>query len=116
MIVTFVESLKFSDERETIFDGDEEFRILQLKLMDNPTCGDVIPGTNNVRKARFRSAKQSKGTSGGIRLLYRYVPAQSRIYLIKAYRKNEMENPSTAQLRALRKLSDDEVSVSEAKP
>jgi mRNA-degrading endonuclease RelE of RelBE toxin-antitoxin system len=114
--VTFVESTKFSKEREHIFGGDDEFRVFQEKLMQNPDCGAPVPKCPHVRKVRFRAVSQAKGSRGGIRVLYRHVPEESRIYLLKAYVKNELENPSADEMKEIRQMAANEVDTEQVKP
>jgi len=47
---------------------DDEYRLLQNELAQNPEEGDLIPGGGGVRKIRF--AAQGKGKRGGARLIY----------------------------------------------
>jgi len=44
---------------------DDEYRLLQTLLMDQPDKGDIIKNGGGIRKVRF--AAQGKGKSGGIR-------------------------------------------------
>ncbi len=47
---------------------EEDFDDFQKELAKNPEMGDIVPGTNGVRKARLKSA--SRGKSGGSRVCY----------------------------------------------
>ena len=44
----------------------EDFDDFKKELAEHPEMGDMIPGTNGVRKARLKSA--SRGKSGGSRM------------------------------------------------
>ena len=84
--------------------------------MQNPACGAPVPKAPHVRKVRFRALNQGKGSRGGIRVLYRHVPEESRIYLLMAYVKNEMVNPSADEMKEIKQMAADEVAIEEVKP
>ena len=65
----FMESQTFNKIREDYFD-DDDFRVFQNSLMDNPEIGDRIKGSGGIRKVRW--ASRGKGKSGGIRVIYYY--------------------------------------------
>jgi hypothetical protein len=80
-------------------DFDDFLRI----LAENPDIGDVIAGTNGVRKTRLRSA--SRGKSGGFRVCYYLITQVGTIYLLLIYAKNEQENLTMEEKQALRELT-----------
>ncbi|MDA8326117.1 MAG: hypothetical protein M0033_07850, partial [Nitrospiraceae bacterium] len=47
----FIELPPFAELRDKLF-SDEEFRDLQIFLIDQPKAGDVIPETGGCRKLR----------------------------------------------------------------
>ena len=47
---------------------DEEYRLLQSKLVNSPEFGNVIPGSGGLRKIRWRT--EARGKRGGIRVIY----------------------------------------------
>ena len=63
----FIELSAFSRYREDYF-TDDQFAELQGFLLDNPTAGDVVPGTGGVRKLRWSRA--GMGRRGGLRVIY----------------------------------------------
>jgi len=48
---------------------DQEYRALQLALLDNPQIGDLMPGTGGFRKVRWKDPKRGKGKRGGLRMI-----------------------------------------------
>ena len=68
----------------------------------NPTKWPVIASTGGIRKAR--AAKQDKGKSGGVRILYYYWVMNDDLYLLDVYSKNEQENISAKDKRILRDI------------
>ena len=50
----------------------EAFEDLLDYLEQFPNKGDLISGTSGVRKLRWKTGKNEKGKSGGVRVLYHY--------------------------------------------
>ena len=96
----FRESKAFSHRLER-FLSDEDFRLLQVSLLLKPEQGKVIPGSGGLRKMRW--ALTGRGKSGGARIIYFWFTAQSVIYLLMIYAKNEQEDLTPEQLKLLRK-------------
>lgn len=68
----------------------------------NPTKWPVIVGSGGIRKAR--AARQDKGKSGGVRILYYYWEINEDLYLLDVYAKNEQENLSAKDKKILKDL------------
>ena len=97
MNLAFWETALFSKIRDDLFVDDEHYRAFQNVLLDNPRRGEVIPGTNVVRKIRVASAGQARGKRGGLRIIYFYIETKSRIILFAAYPKNASDDLTSAQ-------------------
>jgi len=69
----------------------------------NPEQGAVIKGTGGIRKIRWRTGKDNKGKSGGIRVLY-YYDGHHIVLLITLYRKSEKANIDSGEKAKLHKL------------
>ncbi len=91
----------FSRYREWYL-ADDEYLRLQLALVSQPTSGALIPGSGGLRKLRWRGS--DRGKRGGLRVIYYYLTADARIYLLILYAKAEVEDLTPVQLQALRKL------------
>ena len=50
---------------------DEDLRKMQNDLETNPNTGKLVIGTGGVRKLRY--AREHRGKSGGVRVIYRYL-------------------------------------------
>lgn len=100
---TFIELHGFS-KRRPAFLPDDEFRAFQEALIEDPDAGDVIIGTGGFRKIRW--SRVGMGKRGGVRVIYYSVTSRGRIYLALIYAKNEQDNLSDDQKRALKQLSD----------
>ena len=90
---TFIELQGFSKRRQLLL-PDDEFRAFQELLIQDPTAGDIIAGTGSFRKIRWN--RSGMGKRGGIR----------RIYLALIYPKNEQDDLTEEQRKALKLLSE----------
>ncbi len=88
--------------------SDEDYRNLQRVLIVNPLAGALIKNSGGLRKLRWRIA--GKGKSGGIRVIYYYVTADSKIFMLVAYEKSKKDDLTQKQLASLRKLVMEELS------
>ena len=97
----FIESKLFEKLRENYLD-DENYKLLQNYLLENPLSGDVIQGTGGLRKLRW-SAK-GKGKRGGIRTIYLYIIKKSHIHFLTLYAKNEMSDLTPQEKKVLKSI------------
>lgn len=82
-----------NDSSEALFDY----------LQCHPEKGDLMPGTGGVRKLRWRSGKDNKGKSGGVRVLYHYSRGVL-VILLTLYSKSDKENISDKERNELKQL------------
>lgn len=82
--------------------SDEEYRLLQIHLVNKPDIGKVIPGSGGLRK--FRWSAGGHGKRGGIRIIYYWFMSKDTILLLFVYSKNERDDLTSEQLRQLRKV------------
>ena len=101
-----VETALFSNKRDKLFLGDEDFRRLQQSLMDMPGQGDVIPGTGGLRKMRWAEKSRGKGKRSGLRVIYLHLESASKLYLITVYSKDERDDLSPDDKRLFKALSE----------
>lgn len=99
----FIETPVFT-RRISRYMDDDQYRRLQEVLIDYPDCGDVIPGSCGLRKLRWRLA--GRGKRGGVRIIYYWMKSAEQIYLLYVYAKNETQDMSRYQLKALRQIVD----------
>ena len=81
---------------------DEEYRALQMALLQRPDLGPIIPRSGGLRKARWSLA--GRGKRGGLRVIYFWDEASETFYLLYLYPKNEQEDLTVRQLRVLARL------------
>ena len=99
--MTIIETPIFT-RRIQVMLSDEEYRLLQAHLVNNPDVGKVIRGSGGMRKLRW-SAK-GHGKRGGIRVIYYWSTSKNIILLLFAYSKNEQDDLTKEQLWQLKKI------------
>lgn len=97
----FIETHLFSKQISQYLTEDE-YRELQIYLMEQPSAGAIIQGTGGLRKLRWTLG--NKGKRGGIRVIYYWQLAENQIYLMTLYAKNEMENLSSEEKKILKQM------------
>ena len=97
----FVETLVFTASLVRHLE-DEAYRRLQIALMLRPEQGPLIPGAGGLRKMRW--ARPGGGKRGGLRVIYSWAPAQTVLYMLYCYAKNEQGDLTAAQAKALGRL------------
>ncbi|HEU0054441.1 MAG TPA: type II toxin-antitoxin system RelE/ParE family toxin [Longimicrobium sp.] len=81
---------------------DDDVKVLEDALLENPDLGAVVRQTGGVRKAR--AAQEGPGKSGSARVAYLYVRVQQTIYFVCAFSKNDQENLTAGQKQLIRRL------------
>lgn len=81
----------------------ERYR-MEDEIASDPLYWPVIRGTGGVRKARF--ARDSMGKRGGGRVCYLYLKLCETVYMLKAYSKNDKEDLSEKDKKAIKKVVD----------
>ena len=99
--MVFVETSLFTRALPTYL-SDDEYRRLQIHLMERPDVGVLIQHSGGVRKIRW--AAGGKGKSGGLRVIYYWFKAEDQVFLLTLYGKGEKENLSAAELKRIVKL------------
>lgn len=84
--------------------ADADRRAIVDHLAAHPAAGDLIEGTGGVRKLRW--ARDGRGKSGGVRVIYYFHSGAMPLYLLTMFAKNERANLSNAERNALAGLVD----------
>ena len=104
MNALFVESRLFEKIRSDYL-SDDEFRELRQMLLAQPEIGTVIQGSGGLRKVRFGT--KGKGKRGGARIIYYFLDAKSRFYLLTIYTKNEVTDLTSTEKKQLKSLMEE---------
>ncbi len=78
------ETRHYAVSAEKLLTASERQAIVDTVALD-PLKGDLITGTGGVRKLRF--AKQGKGKSGGVRVIYYYYDESAPLLLLDLFGK-----------------------------
>lgn len=89
--------------------SDDEYRSLQIMLMNNPMIGDVIQQTGGLRKMRFSDSaiqrfsdpRRGKGKRGGVRVIYYWWVERLQFLLFTLYSKGEITDLTETQRKIL---------------
>lgn len=101
MKALFVELTTFERQRKDYLD-DDEYNAFQQLLLNDPEAGTVIANTGGLRKIRFGDPKRNKGKRGGIRVIYYYWHTGTQFWLFTVYDKDELDDLSNDQRKALK--------------
>jgi mRNA-degrading endonuclease RelE of RelBE toxin-antitoxin system len=82
--------------------SDDDYRELQSMLVIRPDAGPVIPGSGGLRKLRW--AASGRGKRGGARVIYYWFTSQEQLLMLYIYPKNEQDDLTPDQLKALKKI------------
>ena len=95
---TFIESSVFERHLPVYLD-DDEYSELQQFMLQNPEAGQIVPGSNGVRKLRWM--RPGMGKRGGLRIVYfiRYQPAE--FWMLTIYAKAKRSNVPAHILKQL---------------
>ena len=74
-------------------------------LVVNPHAGRVMPGCGGLRKIRFRDPHRGKGSRGGLRVIYLYLPEPCWVFLLDIYDKDEKDDLSSEEKKILARLA-----------
>ena len=105
MKATFIETTGFTKGITELL-PDHAYARLQQRLMENPDSGRVMAGCGGLRKIRAADPTRGKGKRGGSRVIYLYVPAAKRFYLLDVYGKDEKDDLSANEKNQLRQLAE----------
>lgn len=95
MTRTFIYLPQFQKKWDELGLGEDDLRCLEEELLLYPQKGDVMVGTNGLRKIRI--AFPNRGKSESARVCYVDFVAYETIYMITVYSKGEKSNLSNKE-------------------
>lgn len=99
--MVIIETTIFTRQITTLL-PDDQYRLLQNTLLENPDLGKLIPGGGGLRKVRW--SLPGGGKRGGVRVIYYWAVRRDILVMLYAYAKNEQENLTPDQLGVLTKI------------
>jgi len=105
--MVFVETPIFTRQVQGLL-SEDQYRELQDDLRKHPDAGSKIKGSGGLRKLRW--GIEGQGKSGGVRVIYYWVVAEDRIFMVYMYPKSKQDDLSSEQLKALKKTVEKELS------
>jgi len=99
--MVFIETSVFTRLLASLMD-DDQYRMLQNTLLQNPQAGDLIPAGGGIRKLRY--ALPGRGKSGGVRVIYYWHVPGSKVYMLTLYPKSVKDNLTMEETAVLREL------------
>ena len=103
--MVIVETSVFTRQVQELL-SEKEYRELQSALIGRPGLGKLVPGTGGLRKVRWQVS--GRGKRGGAQVIYYWAVSLERILMLFAYPKAERSDLTVAQLRALRKVVEEQ--------
>jgi hypothetical protein len=101
-MVTVAETSEYARRAGKLLSENERTELI-CYLAAHPEAGVVMEGAGGVRKLRW--AREGRGKSGGVRVIYFFYNDGIPLYLLTIYGKNEKDNLSAAERNELAKLA-----------
>lgn len=98
---TVIETLLFQ-KQWPLYWTEEERGEFAAHVAENPSAGDVVPGSGGIRKVRWRRA--GAGKSSGVRVIYFTRTVEEEIVLLTLYAKSTTDNLTGAKLKEIRRV------------
>ncbi len=96
---TVIETEIFKRYADDIWSEPEREEFIRW-IAANPLSGDVIPGSDGLRKVRW--SRQGMGKRGGARVIYYNAEEAQYIWLLIAYKKSKFDNLPASTLSKLK--------------
>ena len=100
-MITIAETGEFIRQAKGLL-KDVEREALIAFLAKHPTAGVLIEDTGGIRKLRW--AREGRGKSGGVRVIYYFHNEKMPLYMLTVYGKGDKDNLTPAEKHQLRQL------------
>lgn len=101
MLITVAEMPEYIRRAARLLSRPERSDVIDY-VAATPKAGDLIQGTGGVRKLRW--ARDGRGKSGGVRVIYYFHSEALPLYLLTVFGKGEKADLSQAERNELAKL------------
>ena len=98
-----VEHHAYFKKAQKLMTAEQMNEVVEMVARD-PLIGEVMAGTGGIRKFRY-AAKEGRGKSAGVRIIYLVVTNKGVIHIIDVFGKNKKTNLSGTDKNMLEKLS-----------
>ncbi len=99
----FIRTPSYESAIKDVLTADSERELVEKRLIADPKAGALLVGTGGFRKLRI--AMSGRGKSSGARIVYYFVGARGRIYLVEFFAKNVKENLTMGERNALKRIA-----------
>ncbi len=103
LMQSVAETSIFTRRADALLNREDRAALIST-LASNPKAGDLMPGLGGIRKLRFAPA--GRGKSGAFRVIHYYAGTDVPVLALLIYAKNEQDNISPDQRRALLSIID----------
>lgn len=97
---TFIQSEEFSKKWDALGFNDDDLRMLERDIGENPKKYPVIRGTGRLRKGRI--SFHNRGKRGSARFCYADFEFAGTIFLVTIFAKNEKSNLSMRERKDIK--------------
>ncbi len=104
----FIETSIFTKQIDELLSPEQQ-TLLQIALIEDPKCGDVIPRSGGLRKMRWADERRKKGKRSGIRVIYYTLTDEDQLLMLFAYSKDAQGDLTKDQIKALKDVVEEEL-------
>ena len=99
---TVVETEHYLGKARKILSEKQRDEVVTI-VAQKPETGEVMQGTGGVYKFRYAS-QESKGKSGGARIIHLPLVTRSKVYLLDIFEKNDKVNLTKSERNEMAKI------------
>src|SRR5436309_2735923 len=101
----FIETPNFTQSICSLL-ADDDYAVLQRRLLSHPDLGTIIIGGGGMRKLRW--AAKGHGKRGGARIIYYWAVSAETILMLDAYAKSHKEDLTRDEIKGFRQIVEQE--------
>ena len=97
---TVIETDEFVRRAKKVGLSEQEIDLIKFVVANNPSAGNVVPGTGGARKVRIPA--RGRGKSGGYRVITFYTGVDIPVFLLNVYSKGSKSDLTQQEKNAFR--------------